>query len=187
MKGTAKRFTEFWVSKGSAFEKFKEAPLLDNKIKSDMQDIAKTMELQFDVEPTSLITKMTTGAGFSQLKAVDWMVWTLAISPFVLRNILKPAYLRHWMLFVRAVRLIAVPAIKCRDIETADLLFQKFIEGTPKLYGKDMPVSNTHNMLHVKLDLHNYASLYASWLLPYKIPFISIIDRESFYLSFYLK
>jgi hypothetical protein len=71
------------------------------------------------------------------------MVWTLAISPFVLRNILKPAYLRHWMLFVRAVRLIAVPAIKRRDIETTDLLFQKFIEGTPKLYGKDMPVLNT--------------------------------------------
>jgi hypothetical protein len=91
-------------------------------MKSDMQDIAKTMELPFGVEATSLITKMTTGAGFSQLKAVDWMVWTLAISPFVLRNILKPAYLRHWMLFVRAVRLIAVPAIKHRDIETSDYI-----------------------------------------------------------------
>ena len=143
-------------------------PLLDNAAKARMQKLAKQMQLPFDVEATSLIEKITAGKGMSQLRAIDWMVWTMVLSPFVLWRNLAPDYLSHWMLFVRAVRLVVTPAIKRSDVETADKLFQEFIKGAPRLYGDDAVVINGHNHLHTKQDIESYASLYACWLYPYE-------------------
>lgn len=115
-----------------------------------MQNVAKAMSLPFDVEATSLINKITSGAGFSQLKAMDWMIWSLILSPFLLRGVLEAKYLKHWMLFVRAVRLITTPAVKRSDVDVANLLFQQFIKNAVDLYGPESIVPNTHGHLHIK-------------------------------------
>lgn len=141
---------------------------MDNTAKAKMQKQAKQMHFPFDVEATSLIEKITAGKGLSQLRAIDWMIWTMVLSPFVLWRVLDINYLNHWMLFVRAVRLVVTPAIRRSDVEKADKLFQEFIKGAPALYGTDSLTINGHGHLHIKQDIESYATLYSIWLYPYE-------------------
>jgi hypothetical protein len=51
-------------------------PLVTADLKS-FQTKAKALTLPHGTEATSLITKMTSGSGYSQLRAIDWKVWTI--------------------------------------------------------------------------------------------------------------
>lgn len=138
-------------------------PLATAHLKS-IQKKAKELTLPHGTEAASLISKMTSGSGFSQLRAIDWKVWTMMMSPFCLAGILPTKLLDNWMLFVRAVRLICAPTVAIRAVGEAHTLFNQFVKGVDKIYGEGAVSINFHGLLHLVFDVLAHGSVYSFWL-----------------------
>ena len=82
-------------------------------------------------------------------KASECRSWLLFYSPVVLRNILPGAYYHHWLLLVNGMRLLLKPSVSCKEIEKVMLLFCKFVNQIPTLYGIQHVSYNVHFLLHV--------------------------------------
>jgi hypothetical protein len=66
-------------------------------------------------------------------KASKFRNFHLFYSPVVLKKIPPPAYYKHWMLFVAAMRLLLQKTVSVSQIETAHLMIYKFVALIPKL------------------------------------------------------
>jgi len=97
----------------------------------------------------------------------DWKVsefrnFLLFYSPVVLKNLLPPAYYKHWMLFVAAMRILLQKTVSVSQIETAHLMIYKFVALIPTLYGVEHVSYNVHILLHVAEGAKNWGAPWAS-------------------------
>ena len=82
-------------------------------------------------------------------KASECRSWLLFYSPVVLRNILPGAYYHLWLLLVNGMRLLLKPSVSCKEIKKVMLIFCKFVNQIPTLYGIQHVSYNVHFLLHV--------------------------------------
>ncbi|OBZ80957.1 hypothetical protein A0J61_10994 [Choanephora cucurbitarum] len=75
---------------------------------------------------SSIARKIAIGVGFSHLKADEWATWLLVLFPYVLPQRLGKAAFDHWMLLVKASRLLLSPCLTFDELDKAQDLLKSF-------------------------------------------------------------
>ena len=112
-------------------------PLFLNKKKlTEMAQIVSKIIMPFGIDISSIARKITTGEGFSYLKADEWRVYSLYLSPLLLKGRIPGANYDNWMLFVSAMRIMSMPNIAISDARRCHEKVVLFCKGFEELYGK---------------------------------------------------
>ena len=100
--------------------------------------------------------------------AYEYMSWILTYSLYALEGILEEKHLSVWHIFVRACCHLIQPTVSKIDIEEGHRLLVQFVKEVQNVYGLSCITPNMHMCMHIKEDMYNYGSLYATWLFPYE-------------------
>ena len=85
------------------------------------------------------------------MKADEWRVFTIALSPLLLKGRLDAANYENWMLFVKCVNKMCLPSISNDVLDECHNLIQQFGQGFVELYGKEEVMSNLHYHFYLKV------------------------------------
>ena len=148
--GTTKRILSMvWIKEGHLTKNhLKEMALMSDKI-----------ILPFGYDSGSIARKILVGDGFSYMKAAEYMVFTVCLSPLLLKGRLPVDMYANWMLFVEAVQLMSTTSISKENVTKAHGMLRSFCIGFTRLYGKESLYPNAHNMLHLAEGIKDYGPL----------------------------
>ncbi|KAI9330334.1 hypothetical protein BD770DRAFT_355104, partial [Pilaira anomala] len=125
-------------------------PSLLNKAKlTEMAQIVSNMIMPFGIDVSSIARKITTGEGFSYLKADEWRIYSLYLSPLLLKGRIPGANYDNWMLFVGAIQIMSLPNIAISDAQRCHEKVVLFCKGFEELYGKASLYGNIHYHIHL--------------------------------------
>ena len=135
--GIGGQFLNLWF--GSAKENY----YIGNKIKEiDEMLLAAKATNEILRNPRSLKLRKF-------FKASEHRNFILFYSPIVLFKSLPPPHYRHWLLFVKSMRLLFQKQISLDQIEIARCLLYLFVDEIPTLYGIENVSYNVHLLLHM--------------------------------------
>lgn len=107
-------------------------------------------------------------SNYLSFKAAQWSSWTQIYSAVLLKGILPNDHYKCWLLFVRATTILCQRIIRITDIETADMLLEKFCRTTENLYGRAHCTFNMHLHLHVKQTLLDFGPAHSTWCFSFE-------------------
>lgn len=148
---------------------------LTNQHLNEMADMCKKILLPFGYDSSSLARKINLGNGFSYMKADEWRVFTVALSPLLLKGRLDTPYYNNWMIFVKCMQVMSLPAISRQDIQRCHDMIKEFSAGFLQLYGKEEIMSNQHYHFHLKVKKKK-------WIIQY----ITLVFINRIKLFYYL-
>ena len=101
-------------------------------------------------------------------KATEYREFLLYLGPVLLKNILQPQYLEHFMLLSVGIMLL-VRKHRAEDlINYANELLNLFVQECEQLYGKQCLVYNVHNLIHLAHDAKTLGCLDDFSSFPYE-------------------
>ena len=152
--GTAKHALTVWIANGLITQ-------------SDLALIQeKTEKIKFPYDTGRVPTKI--GSSFSGFTADQWRLWTISLSPVVLKGIIPDNHLRCWLLFVQCCSLLCRRVISVRAVEEAHTYLVQFCRKFEHLYGEHNCTPNMHLHMHLKSCLLDYGPVYAFWCFPFE-------------------
>lgn len=107
-------------------------------------------------------------SNYLNFKAAQWSSWTIIYSPVLLKDILPIEHYKCWLLFVRATAILSQRIIRTQDVETADMLLEKFCKTVETLCGRSYCTINMHMHLHIKDTLLNFGPAHATWCFSFE-------------------
>ena len=116
--------------------------------------------MPFGIDISSIARKITTGEGFSYLKADEWRVYSLYLSPLLLKGRIPGANYDNWMLFVSAMRIMSMPNIAISDARRCHEKVVLFCKGFEELYGK-ASLYGKKKKKKKKKDIHIFSFIYS--------------------------
>ena len=120
--GTAKHALSVWVNNSLLTQ-------------SDLNLIQQRSEkIKFPYDTGQVPIKI--GRSFSGFTADQWRVWTVSLSPIMLKAIIPDNHLRCWLLFVRCCSLLCRRIISVHDIEEAHTYLTQFCKSFEQLRGE---------------------------------------------------
>ena len=153
--GTAKRMFNTWVKLEIISKKkhFQKITTLQNLIKvpSGHGRIAKNIP-----------------KAYKSMKADEWKNFVFIYSMFCLKDILPKEKFEHWLLFVKACKLLCTRAIKLEDAEEARELLQQFCQGVEEIYGKKYCTANMHLHMHLAECIQDFGPVYSFWCFSFE-------------------
>lgn len=148
--GTCKRImTKVWIPQGDITK-------LDRE---EMASMCEKIVLPFGYDSGSIARKIRYGDGFVHFKAAEWLVFTVCLSPLLLKGRLSNAKYQNWMVFVEALQLLHLTSITLTDVEKAHDLLRTFCKDFTSIYGKKQLYPNIHFHLHIKEGILDYGPL----------------------------
>ena len=94
-------------------------------------------------------------------KGSEWKHFVISYGPTVLKNILKPAYYRHFLLYSEACFILNQTTITQDDLFRAGENLDSFVEQFQSLYGLRNMSSNIHLLLHCVECVRRWGPLWA--------------------------
>ena len=107
-------------------------------------------------------------SNWSSWTAYEFKSWILTYSLYALQGILEEKHMNVWHTFVLACRRLVQPTVTKADIEVGYQLLVKFVKQVQAVYGPDVVTPNMHMSMHIRNDMLNYGSLYATWLFAFE-------------------
>ncbi|XP_066599992.1 probable serine/threonine-protein kinase DDB_G0283337 [Prorops nasuta] len=86
----------------------------------------------------------------------------------ILFDILEPAYVTHYVLFVSSIYLLMKNSITRQEIELASRNLHKFISQCEQLYGKCHMTCNIHSLLHLSQCVIDFGPLWVTSCFPFE-------------------
>ena len=114
----------------------------------------------------SLTTKVV--AGFKQLTADQWRMWSLVYSTVCLQTILPKEHFESWVHFVKAATAFCSKVITPHLCEYAHREAITFCRQYQHLYGDVECVPNMHYMCHLHECLQEFGPAAGIWLFPFE-------------------
>ncbi|KAI7897859.1 uncharacterized protein BX663DRAFT_444225 [Cokeromyces recurvatus] len=140
--------------------------------KQELNEMASSMEgltLPYGYDIGALKREITAGDGFSNMKADEWRVFILALSPFLLSMRLNARLLVHWMLFVEANKYLGSACISLEEVDTMHTLLKQFLQEFKYVYqDQGLLTINSHNLLHIKNGILDYGPAMSHWLFNFE-------------------
>ena len=138
-----------------------------------LKEMQIILESKFILPPShavsSIARKITIGNGFSNFKADEWATWLLVLSPYLLPQRLEKKPYEHWMLLVKASRILLSPCLSLLELDTAHDLLKSFLVGFEEIYhDKFLITINFHNALHLKETILDYSASPSHWLFNFE-------------------
>lgn len=125
--------------------------LLTKEHLDQMSNLCRNIILPIGYDSSSLARKINLGTGFSFMKADEWRVFTIALSPLLLKGRLDTQYYENWMIFVKCMQKMSLPGISFEDVDICHEMIKEFAAGFLALYGKEEMMSNLHYHFHLKV------------------------------------
>ena len=148
LEGITKAFMEFWFD-----SKYSSNPF---SIRKFLKEIDKKLSRirpphNFRSSPRSIS---------SFWKASELKAWLLFYSVPILKDILPPKYINHWILLVCAMHILLSTSISQEDLVFANENLIQFYELAPILYPNNVCTANLHSIVHVCKFVENWGPLW---------------------------
>lgn len=124
-----------------------------------MSSLCGRIILPFGYDHGSIARKMLVGDGFGHMKGSEWLVFSVWLSPVLLKGILSSVKYDNWMLYVKALQLLSSTSVSLVDLNAAHVLLREFCKGFTIIYGKERLYPNIHMHLHIKNDAFLFGPL----------------------------
>ena len=107
--------------------------------------------------------------GFSYMKGIEFEIWTLHYSEYVLKYMIvsdrlvdgfHKKHYANWLQFVQACRIVVQPAITTAQAFEARELFRCFCKDYVVLFGPEAIKPNYHYVLHLSENIEYYGSTF---------------------------
>lgn len=107
--------------------------------------------------------------GFSYMKGIEFEIWTLHYSEYVLKYMIvsdrlvdgfHKKHYANWLQFVQACRIVVQPAITTAQALEARELFRCFCKDYVVLFGPEAIKPNYHYVLHLSENIEYYGSTF---------------------------
>jgi hypothetical protein len=116
---------------------------------NNMSKMVKNIIMPFGIDISSLSRKMVIGDGFSYLKADEWRIFVLFLSPLLFKSRLPMNNYNNWIDLVDAVTTMSMNSISILDARKCHDKLVAFCKGFEALYGKDNLYPNIHYHIHL--------------------------------------
>ena len=169
--GVMRKLLNLWLSRSNNIYKLSQNNI--NTIDNRILLIKKCVPMYFARKPRSI-------RELDRWKATEFRLFLLYTGRFILRNILKKDYYKHFLILSNAIHLFICP-INSKIPESINLghnLIKKFIKNGIKLYGHSFPVYNVHTLLHLSDDVRKYGSLDYTSAFRFE-NFLQVIKKKS--------
>lgn len=115
--------------------------LLSKQDLEGMAALCKKITLPIGYDSASIASKINNSrnGGFSYMKADEWRVFTIALSPLLLKGRIHPDYYNNWMIFVECMQVMSLPGISRQEVEQCHLKIEQFLAGFIDNYGGVTP------------------------------------------------
>ena len=157
--GLTKKMATIWISSMTVGRKAV-PPMLSTAHLREMQSLLEQkLVLPLGHAGSSIARKIAIGDGFSHFKAEEWATWLLVLSPYLLpQRISKEAY-DHYMLSVKASKILLAPSLSLSELNQAQDYIKSFLVGFKAVYhNKFLITANFHNALHLKETILDYSA-----------------------------
>lgn len=124
------------------------------KISKILLILKKSTPMEFNRKPRSL-------AEFTHWKATEFRTFLLYTGPVALKNILKPEMYDNFVLLHTAVSMLVSECYvqTSENIDKCQKMFEDFVLGFQRIYGKQYVSHNVHNLLHICSDVKKNGAL----------------------------
>jgi hypothetical protein len=130
--------------------------------KSDLNDISVAISqiiMPFGFETIPLGRKVVVGDGFSHFKGDEWRIFSLYLSPMLLKSRLPGAIYKNWMQLVEAVTVMSQPYFEMSNATAAHNMLISFCKEFERLHGKTSLYPNIHYHIHLFEQMINYGPM----------------------------
>ena len=154
--GVGRQFVDLWIAKRGPWN-----------IK---KDIEKIDDFLLSIRPPHFFNRMPRQITFSKFyKASEYYNFILFYSLPAIVDHLPDVYLKHWILFVRALFILLQEQIrKIPDLEQAEVLLKLFVKQTETLYNDRELSYNLHQLQHLVLIVRRWGPLWATSAFPFE-------------------
>ena len=150
--GTCKRIVNFIFKKR----------FLDSLKIEEMSVIISNIIMPFGIDVSSLTRKVDTGQdGFGHFKADEWRVYSLFLSPLLLKNRIPKINYDHWMQFVEAMQVMSLPNVSISAAKACHDKVVTFCKQFERLYGKESLYPNMHYHIHLFDQMLDYGPFHS--------------------------
>lgn len=157
--GQMKRMLQLWF-KGPHME----ARLSGEKIKNmtlDMIQLKNYVCSEFVRVPYSF-------EEVDKWKATEFRLFLLYLSPVLLRKCLPLIYMKHFLTFHCAIRILCHPQDYIQKNKYSKELLLYFVQCYPDLYGKDNMIYTVHSLIHLSDDAKRFGPLDSFSAFPFE-------------------
>ena len=102
-------------------------------------------------------------SSYKGFTANQWKNWITIYSLVILKDLLPPAHLQCWQLFVRSCIILSAYCTRSSDFNAADVFLQQFCRQFQSLYGNSHCTFNMHLHLHLKQTCLDFGPPHATW------------------------
>lgn len=108
--------------------------------------------------PKDFPRKCRTFTELANWKATEFRLFTLYTSVVILRDSVSDEVYDHYLHLICGYRLLCTKNAQL-NASTSDILFQRFVENYPAIYGEDRLSYNIHNLLHISECVERYGAV----------------------------
>lgn len=149
--GAMKKLIKLWLKGPICIE----ARLSGEQIKTltlDMTSLRKYICSEFVRVPSSF-------EDIDKWKATEYRIFLLYLAPVLLHKYLPSIYMKHFLAFHCAIRILCHPQDYMQKNQYAKELLLYFVQKYPLLYGKENMIYTVHNLIHLSDDAKRFGPL----------------------------
>lgn len=147
---------------------FLKMDLLESAARNEMSAFVKKLIMPFGYDVSSIARKINTGDGFAYFKADEWRIYSLFLSPLLLKGRLSNAQYENWMIFVGAMQVMSMPNVNVADLQKCHEEIVNFCKGFQRLYGKESLYSNAHYHTHLLSQMLDFGPFHSHHAFNYE-------------------